>query len=934
MKALRFFVLLIPYFLGISALAQSERVNWYLGDATSLGVQFPLPNYVPNVTTGNAVPMGREGRFVGTHPISGNLLFYGNGTVLYDASGMTMTNGAGLSGNVGNFQSAWSVPNPANCDQYYYIYNSAVRENAPGGVFYSIIDMSAQGNGTPGNPLGEVVMAQKDVPIYQPSWEGFTVIQSVGNHAYWLLIGNGNGSSIEVFNISAGGVNFSSSFPLPAALGDIRTIRANRLGTQVFLVSGVESDPSYIIDFNPAIGALSNPIAIPAFGASNNFFDGNLDAEFSFDGTKVYVSKMRNPGAGSGGQIYQVDLSNLGNPPVIVYDNMGGNNDFVSGLRRGPNKQIYFVHREPTNGYRYLGVIQNPNAAGLACNPLSSGIDLGQGFNEEYFGLPNFFLENFKPVAITDSIIVPCNQGFAAQVSPLINDLDSNFTAFSLSLIDIPQGVQASINGTQVDVVFPNVFLNQDTIFYEVCDDHCFQKCDTGFIVLVPISNVPSPFWPNDTSLCASSPLPLFTPLANQGLLHTWSTGATTDTIFVSNTGDYSVEVNLGNCVIRDTIFVDIISIPTPNLGLNRLICSGIPPILDATCSGCSYLWSTGSTAGSIAPTQPGNYWVQVTSQCGVGSDTVAVTSSVQPFVELGPDRLVCDTADLFIDYSCLGCYYLVNDQAADSSLTIEASGTYWVEVGNDCGTVYDTVTLVMGANAEFNILDDSLVCPGDTAYLTSAGAVAPYTWSDGSTGDTLMITERGWYSLTWTGVCGETTDSVYIKQLLPSEITLGDDFTVCDSGFAPIYIENLGDDAEYLWWNGTTGDTAYVFREDNYVVRVDYCEDFYTDTIFVRYTDETDGLFIPNTFTPNGDGLNEIFYIRGLDPAWLSFEFLVFDRWGQIVYQTDDPRKGWEGLDPSGANKLDDGSYVYKVIYTSPCRSEWEYTGVVNMIR
>ena len=53
---------------------------------------------------------------------------------------------------------------------------------------------------------------------------------------------------------------------------------------------------------------------------------------------------------------------------------------------------------------------------------------------------------------------------------------------------------------------------------------------------------------------------------------------------------------------------------------------------------------------------------------------------------ELGPDRLVCDSADLLIDYSCLGCYYLVNDQAADSTLTIEASGTYWVEVGNDCG--------------------------------------------------------------------------------------------------------------------------------------------------------------------------------------------------------------------------------------------------------
>ncbi len=929
-RSVLFFVFLA---IVVNIKAQYHNHVWYLGFDYDPIIQFGLVTNNPTVSNGHVIPFTDESNAVATDPSNGQVLFFTNSEQIWDMSNTPMPNGA-IAGSSTSVTSAQLASNEANCNQIYVFYNDANRAaNTVGSLQYALVDITLPGNGSVAFPQGDIPPGQKDIPLYNNCSEAIEIAKGPNSNRYWLYVVSYDGDSLLWYSVDQTGVNYVQAVQLPVNLTAAFSIRHSSVSNKLAIVSMVESEPVLVADYNPATGAVTNIVQVPGsiLGPSNTAFEGNYDAEWSPDGTKLYFTKWRYSN-GNGGAVFQYDLNNPATPAGQVYTNGNNSNNLVGGIKLGPDDLIYFIRFEPGSNYRFLGAISNPNAAGIACNPIANSLDLTQDMGLSV-KISETLLQNLPPVTNQQQVIAPCTPTFnGLQADVIATTVDGDNSTFSLSIDYTSPSITASVVNGLIEISSVTPQNGPDTVRYIVCDDHCFPRCDTNIVIVIP----PVPFGgvlPSDTIICApGQSIELNTGLPNM-IPQTWSTGDMDSIIQVSNAGVYWVDiVGLNGCQFRDSTVVQLYQ--PPNLGLNRLICSNIPPILDATCSGCSYLWSTGSTAGSIAPTQPGNYWVQVTSQCGVGSDTVTVTSSVQPFVELGPDRLVCDTADLFIDYSCLGCYYLVNDQAADSSLTIEASGTYWVEVGNDCGTVYDTVTLVMGANAEFNILDDSLVCPGDTAYLTSAGAVAPYTWSDGSTGDTLMITERGWYSLSWTGVCGETTDSVFIKQLLPSEITLGDDFTVCDSGFAPIYIENLGDDAEYLWWNGTTGDTAYVFREDNYVVRVDYCADFYTDTIFVRYTDETDGLFIPNTFTPNGDGLNEIFYIRGLDPAWLSFEFLVFDRWGQIVYQTDDPRKGWEGLDPSGANKLDDGSYVYKVIYTSPCRSEWEYTGVVNMIR
>jgi gliding motility-associated-like protein len=436
---------------------------------------------------------------------------------------------------------------------------------------------------------------------------------------------------------------------------------------------------------------------------------------------------------------------------------------------------------------------------------------------------------------------------------------------------------------------------------------------------------------PTDTILCASGQNITLNTGLPAAVPQVWSNGTQGPQTVINQPGIYYVDiVGLNGCLFRDSITVNVF---TPvNLGSDRLICGGIPPIIDASCPGCTYQWSTGATTSSISPQFEGEYFVTITSFCGVSRDTVWVSSSTPPSGSLGPDRLVCDTALLSFDFSCFACTYELNNQTVSNPIEIQASGTYWVQVSNDCGTLRDTFTVVIGTAAEFNMRDDSLVCPGDTAFLTTNGTTGPLVWNTGSTADTILVTTGGWYLVTWTGACGSTTDSIFIKQLTPGQINLGPDITVCDSGLAPLFIPNLGTDAQYLWWNGSTSDTAFAFQEENYAVNVQYCGEVYRDTIFVRYTNRRDGLFLANSFTPNGDGLNEIYYVRGVDPGYLEYQFMVFNRWGNLVFESTNPKQGWNAW--KDAEPYESDVFAYRVFYISPCRTEYDYLGKLNVLR
>ena len=105
-------------------------------------------------------------------------------------------------------------------------------------------------------------------------------------------------------------------------------------------------------------------------------------------------------------------------------------------------------------------------------------------------------------------------------------------------------------------------------------------------------------------------------------------------------------------------------------------------------------------------------------------------------------------------------------------------------------------------------------------------------------------------------------------------------------------------------------------------------CKDTASVTIRV---DPTVTDFMPAAFTPNGDGLNDNFRVFNLRSQRLV-DFRIFNRWGHEVFQTIDPKKGWDGTFNGVAQDM--GVYNYQVIVAHPDGSQKSYTGTVTLIR
>jgi gliding motility-associated-like protein len=87
--------------------------------------------------------------------------------------------------------------------------------------------------------------------------------------------------------------------------------------------------------------------------------------------------------------------------------------------------------------------------------------------------------------------------------------------------------------------------------------------------------------------------------------------------------------------------------------------------------------------------------------------------------------------------------------------------------------------------------------------------------------------------------------------------------------------------------------------------------------------------IYIPNTFTPNGDGLNDTFGVAG--EAIQDFDMKIFNRWGQLIYETTNANERWDGT--FLGQKVPSGTYVYKVSASSPSGKRQNKEGSVNVI-
>jgi len=194
------------------------------------------------------------------------------------------------------------------------------------------------------------------------------------------------------------------------------------------------------------------------------------------------------------------------------------------------------------------------------------------------------------------------------------------------------------------------------------------------------------------------------------------------------------------------------------------------------------------------------------------------------------------------------------------------------------------------------NLDKDPTVCTGISRTLNAGNEFIGYLWNNGSTSNQITVDAIGSYSVMVTDkngcVAGDTTT---ITTILPSPgAFLPSDTSICSYGKLELKSSVVYKD--YLWNTNSTSPSLNISEPGLYWLQVTDANNCVgKDTVIVDLKDCMTGFYIPSAFTPNNDGKNDIFRPL-LFGNIKQYKFVIYNRWGQIVFQTNEPGKGWDG--------------------------------------
>jgi hypothetical protein len=431
----------------------------------------------------------------------------------------------------------------------------------------------------------------------------------------------------------------------------------------------------------------------------------------------------------------------------------------------------YNVPCSAPNGWTKLRIRSRQVGGGLTANDACT--QFGTGETEDYWVYiqdnPNTgWLGNDKSVC----------QGSSITITPGLN-----YTTYLWSTGD----TTSSINVTQAG-----------TYYVTASSGNC-AGTDT---VKVTSLTAPTVSLGNDTAVCFGQTVTVNAGAGYSSYL--WSTGDTTQTLIVANTGNYSITVANGNgCKAYDTIEVTAAT-ASVNIGNDTTICLGSSITLDAGTQ-TTYTWSTGATTQTINVNQTGKYGVLVINAKGCyGIDSVQVNVS-STSVSLANDTAVCKGVSVTVDAGSGYTTYLWNTGDTGPSLTVDAAGTYTVVVSNSFGcTATDSMKLSINALPIVNLGNDTIICLGSTYTLDAGTSGNSYIWNIGANTQTISVANAGTYfvNVKNSNNCA-AADSIKIGTS-SAYVWAGNDIAFCD-GLTDTLRASSDKNVTYLWSNGAT---------------------------------------------------------------------------------------------------------------------------------
>lgn len=838
--------------------AQTENVwafGYHAGLDFSTGAPVPIQTNISGFGEGQA----------SISDANGNLMFYTEGTFVWDKNGNLMPNGSELTGIVSvtsysatssSSQGTLIMSKPGTTSQYYVFSLTSMEQNGMGNagkLFYSVVDMSLNGG------LGDVVAGEKGIFISGGLSERMTAV--VGKRCNIWLVTCSQLGKIKSFEITHSGVD---TVPVVSTVGIaqeftgyiVASPNGQKLAATKCFEHGDGLQAASIFDYDVYTGLASNPIPI-----LDSF--GGYGVCFSPDNSKLYVTA-------SFQWLYQFDLSS-GNAATIAASgvNLGGTT--MTSLKLASDGKIY----ANSNYTEALDVIKYPNLPGVLAQFTNNALQL----------LPN---------------------------TNCISGLPNNVPIFSFSL---------------------------DTIYHSTNQyGTCLNEAKT--------LNV------QDTS----------------GWGYTWNTGDTSKFININTPGTYWVKYYTEPC----TYSVDSFQVYFPKLVLKKSCNTGsygaawvMLPYGDTT--NYTFTWTDTmntvlSTTDSLNNVPSGFYNIHI-------SNSNNCDKTIRFFIEndiykasFTADSLICEqttiqftnTSDSQFDHFDWNFNDGSSSTLDEPSHQFQLPGTYSVILiatnGHCSDTINKVITVDPQLSSSFSVTPDR-ICVGETVHFSieADSSILSLLWDYGD-----GITNRDQFANQLTHAydkAGKMTinliahpracpdvslnDSVVVFPL--PKVDLGEDQYLCLNS-RPILLKNLDDNPgmnlHYKWSTLDTNSSLSVVHPGIYTLTVNAdpinCSTTESVTIYKDcYID------VPNAFTPNGDGENDYFFPRQMLSKNLSaFKMQVFNRWGQIVFETQrKDGRGWDGKFNEKDQPL--GVYVYVIDITIGGTGKQEhYEGNVTLLR
>lgn len=870
MRGIHFiFIISFAFFANTTVLAQGETMHWYFGERAGIDFTGGTPNVI-NDSAMDAI----AGCATMSDP-NGNLLFYTNGETVWNRSHVVMDNGNDLAGQPENIQSSIIIPKPGDLNTYYIITTRADDKTGTvitRSVYYSVVEFSNT------NPLG-IITTKNTKLVNAASAEKITATHSADGSFFWLITLTGPNfaaadpkNTFNIFKIDQTGISntpitYTSEYVIPT----LGSMKISPDGSKVVACGKSSDDASryiFMFDFDKTNGTLTEDRQIRPDPGLFSPAEAN-GIQFSPNSRFLYYTY--NLGNFSG--LVQLDLNPTGLGGKTILD--AGSGTHRSALQIANDGKIYVaLYNENGDGVDTVGVIEEPDEEGVLSNYQSASLRLLPGKSRK--GLPNFIQSYFVSKILTENQCVFDSFSFSAESFAPIQSINWDFgdgnTSNSLTpnhaysvAGDYSVKAEMIVAGSTVVIykqvtvhALPTLVPNQDLV---QCDT------DTDGISTFNLFNIREKI--TDPSL--EEEMFFYETMAN----------AMAGTNEISNPDAYV------NTTPNQEVFVRVVNENGCQEFTSFFLRANfvqVNPISDMfTCE----------FQDNDLPTPMGKFDLRQKRNLIYTELGIPTTTSLTFFETLLDAQTI--TNELPIDY--------------DSS-----SKTIWVRiVGSgslNCGGL-QSFNIVVNPKPVVTIDDKYFICDDPTVnpvVLVADPSNDRVEWLDTnnnnqvvSTQRSFPLTQRGKYTLvaykTENGL--ECTNSQTFKvvkyeppRIISTEVTE-------DGGAFSISVVVEGSSSYEFSINGTDffgNGTSHTLTNVPPGFRTVYVRDLFNcepqnqiDVSVIGY---------PQFFTPNGDGVNDFWNVKGLsDTFYKSVSIRIYNRYGKTVYKINDFQSpGWDG--------------------------------------